>query len=144
MKLLLVYILLITMPAVEWLGNFNTAKDLATKDHKYILINFSGSDWCAPCIKMKKEVFENEAFVNLAEKKLVLVRADFPRSKKNQLPGEQVKHNEALAEKYNPSGKFPFTVLVDSNGNVIKTWDGYVFGSYEKFIENLNNAIPQP
>jgi thioredoxin-related protein len=144
MKLLLVYILLITMPAVEWLGNFNAAKDLATKDHKYILINFSGSDWCAPCIKMKKEVFENEAFVNLAEKKLVLVRADFPRSKKNQLPGEQVKHNEALAEKYNPSGKFPFTVLVDSNGNVIKTWDGYVFGSYEKFIENLNNAIPQP
>jgi thioredoxin-related protein len=144
MKLLLVYILLITAPAVEWLDNFNTAKDLAAKDHKYILISFSGSDWCAPCIKMKKEVFENESFVNLAEQKLVLVRADFPRSKKNQLPGEQVKHNEVLAEKYNPSGKFPFTVLVDSNGNVIKTWDGYVFGSYEKFIENLNSTIPKP
>lgn len=144
MRLLLAYILLITMPATEWLVDFDTAKDLAAKDHKYILINFSGSDWCAPCIKMKKEVFESEAFVNLAEKKLILVRADFPRSKKNQLPGEQVKHNEALAEKYNPSGKFPFTVLVDSNGNVLKTWDGYIFGSYEKFIENLTNTIPNP
>ena len=144
MRLLLAYILLITMPATEWLVDFDTAKDLAAKDHKYILINFSGSDWCAPCIKMKKEVFESEAFVNLAEKKLILVRADFPRSKKNQLPGDQVKHNEALAEKYNPSGKFPFTVLVDSNGNVLKTWDGYIFGSYEKFIENLTNTIPNP
>lgn len=144
MKLLLVYILLVTMPAVEWLDNFNTAKNLAAKDHKYILISFSGSDWCAPCIKMKKEVFENESFVNIAEKKLVLVRADFPRSKKNQLSGEQVKHNEALAEKYNPSGKFPFTVLTDSDGNIVKTWDGYVFGSHEKFIDNLNNTIPHP
>lgn len=144
MKLLLVYILLITMPAVEWLDNFNTAKDRAAKDHKYILISFSGSDWCAPCIKMKKEVFEHESFADLAEKKLVLVRADFPRSKKNQLPGEQIKHNEALAEKYNPSGKFPFTVLTDSNGKVIKTWDGYVFGSYETFIDNLNSTIPTP
>lgn len=142
MKLVLVYILFITLPAVEWLNDFNTAKNLAVKDHKYILINFSGSDWCAPCIKMKKEVFENESFVSLAEKKLVLVRADFPRSKKNQLSNEQVKHNEALAEKYNPSGKFPYTVLVDSDGNVIKTWDGYVFGSYEKFIENLSSVIP--
>jgi thioredoxin-related protein len=90
---------------------------------------------------MKKEVFESEAFLNLAEKKLVLVRADFPRSKKNQLSADQVKHNEALAEKYNPAGKFPFTVLVDSAGNVVKQWDGYVFGSYNSFIENLNSTI---
>ena len=142
MKLLLVYIVFFSTPAVEWLVNFNTAKDLAARDHKYILISFSGSDWCAPCIKMKKEVFENETFLDLAERKLVLVRADFPRSKKNQLPAEQIKHNEGLAEKYNSAGKFPFTVLVDSQGNVIKEWDGYVFGSHEKFIKDLSITIP--
>jgi hypothetical protein len=50
---------------------------------------------------------------------------DFPRQKKNQLSKEQVKLNEALAERYNKDGKFPFTVLVNEKGVVLKTWDGF-------------------
>ncbi len=127
--------------STEWLTNMTAAKEVATKENKYILLNFSGSDWCGPCIKMKKEVFESESFLNLAEKKLILVRADFPRSKKNKLSDEQTKHNEALAEKYNPSGKFPLTILLDANGKVIKEWDGYAFSSQDKFIANLNIVL---
>src|SRR5689334_10921831 len=118
MKVLFVGIFLMIISPVEWLANFDAAKETASKENKYILLNFSGSDWCGPCIKMKKEVFGNEAFLSLAEKKLVLVRADFPRSKKNQLSKEQTNHNEALAEKYNPSGKFPLTVLLYPDGKV--------------------------
>jgi hypothetical protein len=92
-------------------------------------------------IKMKKEVFESEAFLSLAEEHLVLVRADFPRSKKNQLSKEQTKHNESLAEKYNPEGKFPFTLLLDSTGKVLKKWDGYVFSSQDSFMADLKNTI---
>lgn len=127
--------------STEWLTNMTKAKEAATKENKYILLNFSGSDWCAPCIKMKKEVFESESFLNLAEKQLILVRADFPRSKKNKLSDEQTKHNEALAEKYNSSGKFPFTILLDANGKVIKEWDGYVFSSQDKFIADLGAVL---
>ena len=141
MKLLFVSFLMIGSLASEWLTNFDAAKDKATKEHKYILLNFSGSDWCAPCIKMKKEVFESEAFLTRADAQLVLVRADFPRSKKNQLSTEQIKHNEALAEKYNPDGKFPFTLLLDANGAIVKQWDGYVFASQDKFLAELDNAI---
>ncbi|SKC77442.1 thioredoxin family protein [Ohtaekwangia koreensis] len=140
MKTLLTCILLIGA-STEWLTDFDTAKNIAVQENKYILLNFSGSDWCAPCIKMKKEVFENESFLTLAEKQLVLVRADFPRSKKNQLSKELTKHNEALAEKYNPSGKFPFTVLMDAHGKVIKQWDGYIFSSQDKFIDDLTKTI---
>ena len=125
----------------EWLINFDTAKEIALRDHKLILLNFSGSDWCGPCIKMKKEVFENPDFITLAEKELVLLRADFPRSKKNALPAELVKHNEALAERYNPEGKFPFTVLLGADGKVIKTWDGYAFASQTKVIAAFTKAI---
>jgi thioredoxin-related protein len=125
----------------EWLTNFDTAKDLAAKEHKYILLNFSGSDWCAPCIKMKSEVFESQEFLSLAEKQLILVRADFPRSKRNQLSKEQIKHNEALAEKYNPAGKFPLTLLLGADGKVIKEWDGYVFASQDKFMVDLDKTI---
>jgi thioredoxin-related protein len=127
--------------SVEWLNNFDTAKEAAARDNKFILLNFSGSDWCAPCIKMKKEVFENEDFLSIAQQKLILVRADFPRSKKNQLTKEQIKHNEALAEKYNGLGKFPYTLLLDSNGKVIREWDGYVFASHEKFIDQLRKEL---
>lgn len=132
---------LMMITPVKWFENFEEAKVIATRDNKFILLNFSGSDWCGPCIKMKKEVFENESFLSIAENKLILVRADFPRSKKNQLPAEQVKHNEKLAEKYNPLGKFPYTLLLDPNGNVIKTWDGYVFSSQDKFISELVNKL---
>jgi thioredoxin-related protein len=111
--------------APEWGSNLEFAKEKATTDHKLILLNFSGSDWCAPCIMLKKEVFSSDEFQSFAEDRLVLLRADFPRLKKNKLPDAELKRNEALAEKYNPDGNFPFTVLMSSKGEIIKTWNGY-------------------
>jgi thioredoxin-related protein len=141
LKTVCALILAVTLSGAEWLVNFDNAKALAMRDSRFILLNFSGSDWCGPCIKMKKEVFESEAFISIAETQLVLLRADFPRSKKNQLSKEQTAHNETLAERYNPDGKFPFTLLLDSNGNVVKKWDGYVFSTQDVFITDLKNTI---
>ena len=141
MKVLFAIFLSVMVGPSEWLTDFDAAKAMATNESKYILLNFSGSDWCAPCIKMKSEVFETQAFLALAEKHLILVRADFPRSKKNQLSKDQTKRNEALAELYNSSGNFPLTVLLDTTGKVIKEWDGYMFGSQNKFMSELNKAI---
>lgn len=141
MRLSLVIFLSFILGSSEWLTDFDAAKEMAAKENKYILLNFSGSDWCAPCVKMKAEVFETQSFLSLAEKQLVLVRADFPRSKKNQLSKDQTERNEALAEQYNPSGKFPFTLLLDAQGKIIKDWDGYVFGSQNTFMSELNKVI---
>lgn len=126
-----------TLP-VDWKLNFTEAKAQADADHKMILLNFSGSDWCGPCIKLKKEVFESAAFEKYASENLVLVRADFPRQKKNQLDKAQVEKNEALAEKYNPKGLFPLTVLIDSKGNIVKEWEGFQ-PSTETFIADLSS-----
>jgi thioredoxin-related protein len=141
MKSLLGIALISCLITAEWLTDFYAAQQQAQKDHKFILISFSGSDWCGPCIKMKEEVYGSTEFESIADKKLVLVRADFPRAKKNQLPKEQVKLNEVLADTYNPSGKFPFTVLTDEKGTVLKTWDGYAFGSQDAFIKELTEAV---
>ncbi|MEO9146323.1 MAG: thioredoxin family protein [Ginsengibacter sp.] len=138
-------ILTILMPFIFsgtiWLGNFSEAKIEAAKDHKLILINFSGSDWCGPCIRLKNEIFESKVFEDYASNKLVLVRADFPRKKKNQLDPEQVKRNETLADKYNPDGKFPLTLLVDEQGKILKEWDGFPDETTEKFILQINNVV---
>ena len=141
MKFLITLMLLSVFTTPVWLTNFEAAKEIASKEHKYILLNFSGSDWCAPCVKMKQEVFEDSTFASLAVPKLILLRADFPRKKKNLLSAEQIKLNEALAERYNPNGKFPLTILLDAQGKVINQWEGYVFGSQDKFIQELNALL---
>jgi thioredoxin-related protein len=115
---------LLLMHFAEWHFNLDEARQIAKKENRYILLNFSGSDWCGPCIRMRKEIFENEAFSKMADTELVLVNADFPRLKKNQLAPAQQQINNRIAEQYNAKGKFPFTVLLDANGKVLKDWDG--------------------
>ena len=120
-----------------WSTDFEKAKTEAATSGKLMVLNFSGSDWCGPCIRLKKEIFESEAFETYSSEKLVLVNADFPRYKKNQLAKEQVKENEDLADKYNSSGKFPFTVLLDANGKVLKQWEGLPDETPEKFVSEI-------
>src|SRR3954451_7800949 len=112
MKFLPVLFLLLFAKSA-WLTDFEKGKTEAAATNKLIVLNFSGSDWCGPCIRLKKEIFESDEFQKYSSQKLVLVNADFPRYKKNQLSKEQVKENEVLAEKYNTGGKFPLTVLLD-------------------------------
>ena len=126
MKLLLISLLTYaSVLTLGWQLDFDQAKAEAQQSHKLILLNFSGSDWCGPCIKLKKDVFESTEFQAYAANHIVLVRADFPRLTKNQLDARQTAHNEALAETYNKQGKFPFTVLLDANGRVLQEWEGY-------------------
>ena len=101
------------------------------------MLNFSGSDWCGPCIQLHKEVFESNAFKELADQSLVLYKADFPRNKKNRLSKEVQQINEALADRYNPLGKFPYTVILSADGKLIKAWEGYAGNNSTQFIEQL-------
>jgi thioredoxin-related protein len=107
-----------------WETDFEKAKEAAKKDHKLILLNFSGSDWCGPCIRMHDEIFESNAFKQYADSHLVLVNADFPRLKKNQLSKDQQKKNDRLADNYNKDGIFPLTLLLNAEGKVLKKWEG--------------------
>ena len=108
-----------------WGQNLETAEAGGKENNKLVLLYFSGSDWCGPCIKLKQEVLETPDFQSFSKEHLNLVRADFPRMKKNQLSKEQTKYNEKLAEVYNPKGKFPLTVLINPDGKVLQEWDGY-------------------
>ena len=64
-----------------WLTDWEAAKAQAQRSNKPILINFTGSDWCGWCIRLKQEVFSQDAFKNWAAQKVVLFEADFPRKK---------------------------------------------------------------
>ncbi|XLS30311.1 thioredoxin family protein [Flavobacteriaceae bacterium M23B6Z8] len=102
--------------AQEWHDEFTDAKQIAQQKKQPILLVFAGSDWCAPCIKLERKVWDSSAFIEFANENLVLLKADFPRKKINQLSDELQDQNRALAEKYNPQGYFPWVVLLDENG----------------------------
>ena len=59
-----------------------------------IIVVFSGSDWCAPCIKLDKSIWQSEAFKKESEKEWIIVKADFPRKKANVLTKEQTEQNK--------------------------------------------------
>lgn len=123
-KLLIILLSVTAMSFTIWQTDFEKAKQIAKDNHQLILLNFSGSDWCGPCMRMRKEIFDDKNFLAMADTSLVLMNADFPRNKKNKLDEVKTKKNEILADKYNPEGKFPFTLLLNAEGKVIKIWDG--------------------
>lgn len=140
MKLLIFLLtgfLTIQQPSPQWQNNLEQAKTEAHAAHKRILLNFSGSDWCGPCIKLTREVFGSESFKTYAGQNLVLLNADFPRQKKHKLSKELTARNEALAEQYNKAGTFPLTLLLDENGKVLKKWEGNPGLKPEQFIAAL-------
>jgi thioredoxin-related protein len=123
-----------------WETDLGKAKEKATQEHKLILLNFSGSDWCGPCIRMHKDIFEQVSFTNYANDHLVLLNADFPRMAKNQLSAAQQKKNDKLADAYNSKGIFPVTLLLDTNGKVLMTWEGLPRVTAEQFTEEVKKA----
>ncbi|MFZ0490656.1 MAG: thioredoxin family protein [Salegentibacter sp.] len=124
--------------AQEWQTDLKTAENIAQKENKEIILVFQGSDWCAPCIKLDREIWSTDKFQDYASEHYVLLLADFPRKKKNQLSPEQQEKNKKLAATYNQQGFFPLVVVLNEKGKVLgKT--GYKKTSPEEYIELLNS-----
>lgn len=131
------FLLLLTLAIPKWGTDFEAAKNEAKASHKLILLNFSGSDWCAPCIATRRDYFESDAFAAMAKDNLVLLNADFPRKKKNQLSEEQTRKNEALADIYNKNGDFPLTILMTPEGKVLKSWKGKPVAAVADWVKEV-------
>jgi thioredoxin-related protein len=116
---------------------FSQSIEKAQKENKKILLYFSGSDWCAPCVKFKKQFIYTDQFKSFAEENLIVYNADFPRLKKNQLPPDTVKENESLADKYNNKGLFPLILLLNNDGTILKKWEHLPTESLDTFISEI-------
>ncbi len=136
--ILSLFLLLVSVStfAQNWLTDIDQAKAKASENKTNILLVFSGSDWCAPCMKLDKFIWQSEEFKTFSKDHFVLLRADFPKQKKNKLSNEQQAHNDKLAEKYNPNGYFPLVVILDKNGGTIGT-TGYKNVSPAEYIKQL-------
>jgi thioredoxin-related protein len=129
-----------SIKAQEWQTDFNTAKQMASAENKPIILVFQGSDWCAPCIKLDREVWSTDTFKNYAKEHFVMLQADFPRKKKNTLSKNLAKANGQLFETYNKNGIFPFVVVLNSDGKLLGE-TSYKKTTPQNYIKELNSFI---
>ena len=128
----------VTVCAQEWTDDFIDAMAIAQQENKLIILVFSGSDWCAPCIKLDREIWQSDEFKTYANQNVVLYKADFPRKKENKLIDQLVQQNKELADRYNPKGYFPLVLVLDTNGNILGE-TGYQKTSPKAYIAHLNS-----
>ena len=122
----------------QFTENADSAFAFAKERNKAVLLVFSGSDWCVPCMRFEKKILKDPLFIRFSDSSLILVNADFPQSKKQ--PPQIVKQDEALAEKYNPSGSFPLIVLLRSDQRVL-AYLKYQNESPQDFISAINRYL---
>ncbi len=129
----------LVMPAfaAEWMTDLDAAKAKAQAEGKAVLVDFTGSDWCGWCIRLKKDVFDKPAFGEYARDKLVLVEVDVPHNP--EFDQELLRRNRELCEQYKVDG-FPTIMVVTPAGDVV---GGFVGGraSLEEVREPLDAAL---
>jgi len=118
-----------------WMTDLDKAIEQAGKESKSVLVEFTGSDWCPPCIAMRKNVFSKKEFTEAASKNFVLVELDFPKKDK-----QLAEKNQPHAEKFKIEG-FPTVVLLDSKGEEFTRFFASQYPSVEAFLKHLDDAL---
>jgi protein disulfide-isomerase len=118
----------------EWLTDLSEAQSRARAENKLVLLDFTGSGWCAGCQFQEKKLWSAPEFTAYARSNLVLVKLDFPEWAK---PGDsQLKTNLALSEKFKVEG-FPTIIILNADGQEIKREEGYDGTSAKKYVDHL-------
>lgn len=125
--------------SLNWQSSFEDAVKKAKKEKKPILIYFTGSDWCGPCIRLEKDLFATNKFKKISDNKLVLYKADFPRNTDLVAP-ENRKINKELSHRYAQTS-FPTMIIINEKGEVLGRKNGsymteYYFPFFEETTKN--------
>src|SRR5258707_9770464 len=110
----------------KWYFDVPQAQAVAKKERKLVFIDFTGSDWCGWCMKLKQEVFSTSEFKNYAHTNLVLVEIDLPHAK--PLSIEQLTANMRAQEQYHVEG-FPTIIVLSQEGQEIWRLPSYTPGT---------------
>lgn len=122
---------------VKWETDLAKAQAQAVKDHKLVMLLFTGSDWCPPCIKLEKDVFASAEFATYAAKNLVCVKSESLR--KTKQPEDVVKAHQALAKKYKLEG-YPTLIILNAKGEKVGEKVGYSGGGLKEVTTVVDEA----
>lgn len=115
----------------EWRSDYPGSLDVAEKQHRRVLLNFTGSDWSPPSSRWWQQVLSTPQFAEYADRNLVLVEIDFPRNREQ--PPELVRQNNELQARFEVE-EFPTLILLDFEGNEIRRMSGVLPEGPRQFI----------
>ncbi|MCK4312509.1 MAG: thioredoxin family protein [Candidatus Cloacimonetes bacterium] len=122
---------------LNWLTNLEEAQKISQEKGIPIFVDFTGSDWCGWCFRLRDEIFSQEEFIQYAKENLVLLKLDFPRKIKQSK--ETKLYNENLARRFGIRG-LPTILLVNSKGEEIAR-TGYQYGGAENYINHIRKLL---
>ena len=122
-----------------WTEDFPAAQLRATEQKKRLFVDFTGSDWCPPCIALHDKVLTQPEFLQHAKEHFVLVKVDFPRNKPQADPQREA--NQILARAYRVQS-FPTVLVLEANGTEVQRLNGYNGASPADFIKSLTPPKP--
>jgi thiol:disulfide interchange protein len=122
-------------PLKGWSDDLEKALAQAKAEHKAVLVEFTGSDWCPPCKMMRAEVFSKAEFVAAASKNYILVEIDMPKGDE-----ELAKKNQPTVEKYKIDG-FPTVLLLGSTGKEFSRFYASKYPKIEDFLKQLATEL---
>jgi protein disulfide-isomerase len=112
----------------------------AQSEHKLVMLDFCGSDWCPDCILFDRQVLANQQFADYAGQRLMIVRVDFPRQ--SPQPDDLRQANAALHDFFKIT-VIPTFVVLNGSGNEIGRLTGYRSGGPDDFIKALQAVTHQ-
>ena len=127
----------VTVPELKWIYSIEDALKSAGEKNRTLLVNFTGSDWCSWCFRLRDEVFTRPEFIEYANNSLVLVELDYPQRKEQT--DEMKAYNRKILEKYGVRG-FPTILLINKEGNEIGR-TGYKQGGAAAYVEHIKSFI---
>ncbi|MBQ8375706.1 MAG: thioredoxin family protein [Akkermansia sp.] len=95
-----------------------SAMPLAKEQGRDIMLEFTGKEWCPPCIHLRTKIMETAEFEQAVGDKYVLVEVIFPRlpSAVAAIPEEQRNANEKLLTHHRIETGLPTVLLLDAEG----------------------------
>lgn len=132
----------------NWLVDIEKAYEISKKTNKPILANFTGSDWCGWCKRLRVEVFSKSEFKEWAKKNVILLELDYPR--KIRLPEQQARQNAGLQQAFQVKGYPTIWIFdLDRPNNQEKFQlraygkTGYLRGGAINYTKELDKMIAQ-
>lgn len=121
-----------------WIVDLERAKTAAAESGKDLLLYFSGSDWCPPCMVLDEQYFSKESFINEFSEKFILVLLDFPRGRDLQSKELEAANDKANTD-YNVTA-YPTLYLTDDKGRpyAMSGYQQLPDGAFSKVLMDLH------
>lgn len=122
---------------ITWMPSLGAAQELAAREERFVMLYFTGSDWCSWCHKLDREVLKYDLFHSFAGDYLAAVKVDFPKAP--IISEAQYRANMALAEKYQVKG-YPTLLFLDTDGREVHR-RGYFEGGVYSYLVTLTAEL---